>query len=68
MIILISLSFLYNYSYCYQATFGISDDPLRCRYYENQFPEPEEIVMCNVTEIGEIAVYVTLLEYDNIKV
>jgi hypothetical protein len=24
--------------------------------------------MCNVTEIGEIAVYVTLLEYDNIKV
>ena len=41
---------------------------LRCRYYENQYPEPDEVVMCNVTEISEIAVYVTLLEYDHIKV
>jgi len=40
----------------------------RCRFYENQFPEPDEVVMVNVTEISEIAVYVTLLEYDNIKV
>ena len=43
-------------------------DSLRCRYYENQFPEPEEVVMCNVTEIGEMGAYVTLLEYDNIEV
>jgi translation initiation factor 2 subunit 1 len=40
----------------------------RCRFYENIYPEPDEVVMVNVTEIGEIAVYVTLLEYDNIKV
>lgn len=42
-------------------------DALRCRFYENQFPEPEEVVMVNVTEIGEMGAYVTLLEYDNIE-
>jgi hypothetical protein len=42
-------------------------DSLRCRYYENQFPEPEEVVMANVTSIGEMGAYVTLLEYDNIE-
>lgn len=40
---------------------------LRCRFYENQYPEPEEVVMVNVTEIGEMGAYVTLLEYDNIE-
>ena len=42
-------------------------DALRCRFYENQYPEPEEVVMVNVTEIGEMGAYVTLLEYDNIE-
>ena len=42
-------------------------DTLKCRFYENQYPEPEEVVMCNVTEIGEMGAYVTLLEYDNIE-
>lgn len=40
---------------------------LRCRFYENQYPELEEVVMVNVTEIGEMGAYVTLLEYDNIE-
>jgi len=40
---------------------------LRCRFYENQFPEPEEVVMVNVTEIGEMGAYVTLIEYDDIE-
>lgn len=40
---------------------------LRCRFYENQFPEPEEVVMVNVTQIGEMGAYVTLLEYDDIE-
>lgn len=40
---------------------------LRCRFYEGQFPEPEEVVMCNVTEIGEMGAYVTLMEYDHIE-
>jgi len=42
-------------------------DPLRCRYYERQYPEPEEVVMVNVTEIGDMGAYVTLLEYDDIE-
>ena len=41
---------------------------LRCRLYENRYPEAEEVVMVNVTEIGEMGAYVTLLEYDNIEV
>lgn len=39
----------------------------RCRFYENQFPEPEEVVMVNVTQIGEMGAYVTLLEYNDIE-
>jgi translation initiation factor 2 subunit 1 len=41
-------------------------DALRCRFYENQYPELEECVLVNVTEIKEMMAYVTLLEYDNI--
>lgn len=41
---------------------------LRCRFYENQYPEPEELVMANVTDIGEMGAYVKLLEYDDIDV
>jgi translation initiation factor 2 subunit 1 len=40
---------------------------MRCRFYENQYPEPEEVVMVNVTSIGEMGAYVTLTEYDNIE-
>lgn len=40
---------------------------MRCRFYENQYPEPEEVVMVNVTQIGEMGAYVTLTEYDNIQ-
>jgi len=40
---------------------------MRCRFYKNQFPEPEEVVMVNVTQIGEMGAYVTLLEYDDIE-
>ena len=40
---------------------------LRCRFYENQYPEADEVVMANVTEIGEMGAYVTLQEYDNIE-
>jgi hypothetical protein len=43
-------------------------DPIHCRFYENKFPELEEVVMVNVKEIGEMGAYVTLLEYDEIEV
>jgi hypothetical protein len=37
-------------------TLSMADDTdaLRCRFYENVFPEPEEVIMVNVTEIGEM--------------
>lgn len=41
---------------------------LRCRMYEGEFPSTDEIVMVNVTEIGDMGAYVTLLEYDNKQV
>eukprot|EP01039_Chlorochromonas_danica_P012634 gene12634-14505_t len=50
-------------------TVGIQSESsqMRCRFYENQYPEPEEVVMVNVTSIGEMGAYVTLTEYDNIE-
>ncbi len=39
----------------------------RCRFYENEFPEAEEVVQVNVTSIEELGAYVTLLEYNNIQ-
>jgi len=50
-----------------EPVFVEETDNLKCRFYENQYPDPEEVVMCNVTEIGEMGAYVTLLEYDNIE-
>ena len=38
-----------------------------CRFYENKFPEVEEVVMVNVLQIAEMGAYVKLLEYDNIE-
>mmetsp|Transcript_44664 Transcript_44664/g.77293 ORF Transcript_44664/g.77293 Transcript_44664/m.77293 type:complete len:358 (+) Transcript_44664:78-1151(+) len=40
---------------------------LHCRFYEQQFPEIEELVVVNVRHIAEMGAYVTLLEYNNIE-
>lgn len=40
---------------------------LVCRFYENQYPAIEEVVMVNVRTIAEMGAYVTLMEYDNIE-
>lgn len=40
---------------------------LVCRFFENQYPEIEEVVMVNVRTIAEMGAYVTLLEYNNIE-
>lgn len=40
---------------------------LQCRFYENQYPDADEVIMVNVADIGEMGAYVTLLEYDNIE-
>ena len=40
---------------------------LTCRFYEQKFPEMEEVVMVNVRSIADMGAYVHLLEYDNIE-
>lgn len=40
---------------------------LHCRFYENKYPEVDEVVMVNVQQIAEMGAYVKLLEYDDIE-
>merc|ERR1711953_399796 len=40
---------------------------ISCRYYENKFPEIEDVVMVNVRSIADMGAYVHLLEYNNIE-
>jgi translation initiation factor 2 subunit 1 len=49
------------------ACFSDSSKRLECRFYEDQFPELESLVMVNVRNIAEMGAYVTLLEYNNIE-
>jgi translation initiation factor 2 subunit 1 len=37
------------------------------RYYNQKFPEIDDVVMVNVRSIAEMGAYVSLLEYDNIE-
>lgn len=41
--------------------------PLSCRFYEQKFPEVDDVVMVKVRSIAEMGAYVTLSEYDNIE-
>ena len=38
-----------------------------CRFYKQQYPEIDDVVMVNVRSIAEMGAYVHLLEYDNIE-
>ena len=40
---------------------------LTCRYYENKYPEIDDVVMVNVRSIADMGAYVYLLEYNNIE-
>lgn len=40
---------------------------LNCRFYEQKYPENDDLVMVRVKSISEIGAYVSLLEYDNIE-
>lgn len=40
---------------------------ISCRFYEQKYPEIDEVVMVNVTQIAEMGAYVKLLEYDGQK-
>ncbi|KJH43622.1 S1 RNA binding domain protein [Dictyocaulus viviparus] len=37
---------------------------MRCRFYENHFPDVEETVVVNVRQIADMGAYVTLSEYN----
>jgi len=40
---------------------------LTCRFYEQKYPEIDEVVMVNVRSIADMGAYVHLLEYNNIE-
>jgi len=40
---------------------------ISCRFYEQKYPEVDEVVMVNVCQIAEMGAYVKLLEYDGQK-
>lgn len=46
---------------------GDDKQNLECRYYEEQYPEIESLVMVTVRHIAEMGAYVSLLEYNNIE-
>lgn len=41
--------------------------PLSCRFYNEKYPEIDDVVMVNVRSIAEMGAYVHLLEYNNIE-
>ena len=40
-------------------------EELNCRFYRNEWPEKEELVMVMIRDVNEDGAYVQLLEYDN---
>ncbi len=40
---------------------------LSCRFYEQRYPEMEDVVMVNVRSIEDMGAYVHLIEYNNIE-
>lgn len=40
---------------------------LTCRFYEQKYPEMEDVVLVNVRSIEDMGAYVHLLEYNNIE-
>ena len=40
---------------------------LSCRFYANHYPGVGDVVMVNVTSIGDMGVYVHLLEFNNMN-
>lgn len=41
--------------------------PVSCRFYEQKFPEVDDVVMVTVRSIAEMGAYVTLSEYNNVE-
>eukprot|EP01120_Amphizonella_sp_Union-15-10_P010481 TRINITY_DN419_c0_g2_i1.p1 TRINITY_DN419_c0_g2~~TRINITY_DN419_c0_g2_i1.p1 ORF type:complete len:374 (+),score=94.02 TRINITY_DN419_c0_g2_i1:154-1122(+) len=45
--------------------FGTSS--INCRFYENELPDVEQLVMVKITKVNEIGGFGQLLEYDNLE-
>ena len=43
------------------------NDAMKCRFYENIFPEPDEFIIVKTTHIGEMGSHVELLEFNNVE-
>jgi translation initiation factor 2 subunit 1 len=41
--------------------------PLSCRFYQQKYPEVDDVVMVNVRSIADMGAYVSLLEYNDIE-
>ncbi|XP_062506490.1 eukaryotic translation initiation factor 2 subunit 1-like [Corticium candelabrum] len=41
--------------------------PLTCRFYQQKYPEVDDVVMVNVRSIADMGAYVSLLEYNDIE-
>merc|ERR1711915_392191 len=39
---------------------------ISCRFYEQKYPEVDDVVMVNVRSIADMGAYVKLLEYNNV--
>ena len=50
-----------------EAVKTFNNPRFRCRFYENEFPELEDVVLVQVNKIAEMGAYVSLLEYDGIE-
>ena len=40
---------------------------ITCRFYEQEYPEVDDVVMVKVSSIADMGAYVHLLEYNNIE-
>ena len=45
----------------------MSNPKLQCRFYENKYPEVEDLVMVQVKQIADMGAYVHLLEYQDVE-
>ena len=53
--------------YEYSSDHESDQDPLKCRMYENSYPEEGDLVMVEVIRLVEKGTYCNLIEYNNIE-
>ena len=44
---------------------AFAKEEMQCRFYRNEWPEKEELVMVMIRDVNEDGAYVQLLEYNN---